>query len=411
MPKHIKKLTKEQKAAMPEFAKKWIDIGLKTGEADWETFNKYMPVCYEKAGLKYPRRVVRVKSPLVGALAAAVAEGILRQRRRDAVRDAVRGAVGEAVCGAVDSAVGEAVDSAVGEAVRDAVDGAVGEAVDGAVGNAVDSAVGEAVDGAVGGAVGGAVDSAVGEAVDSAVGEAVRDAVRDAVSIAKKTGVSFSWHYWLGGQFWVGGYWWGSVAFIAFFMDVCQLKLAEDIVERATAYRKVCESVNYIWPNRDFVMVCERPSRIERDDRGRLHSASGKAIEYPDGWGLYFLHGVKFDEKLWRAVSSGSIPVPEIFAIKNTEQRRVAYEMLDKVKMAELPDLKVLDKVADDGRGYPMRIIAFKHSDFQEPFRFLNCFCPSTGREYYIETRRDKCWEAKAASFGLSESKKFDLEF
>jgi len=48
MPKRIKKLTQKQIEAMPEYAKKWIEIGLKTGETDWDTFDKYMPICYQK---------------------------------------------------------------------------------------------------------------------------------------------------------------------------------------------------------------------------------------------------------------------------------------------------------------------------------------------------------------------------
>jgi len=78
MSKRIDRLTKEQEARMGEWRDKWIEIGLRTGEADWDTFDRYMPVCYEKAGLKYPQRVVRVQSPIVGAFAAAIAEKILR---------------------------------------------------------------------------------------------------------------------------------------------------------------------------------------------------------------------------------------------------------------------------------------------------------------------------------------------
>ena len=141
MPKRIDKLTKEQEAMMAPHAQEWIAKGLQTGETDWETFDKYMPICYAKAGLKYPSRVVRVQSPLVGGLAASLAEGILKQQR-----DAVGGAVGDAVDGAVRGAVGDAVRGAVGDAVYGAVYGAVRGAVDGAVGDAVYDAVGDAVD-------------------------------------------------------------------------------------------------------------------------------------------------------------------------------------------------------------------------------------------------------------------------
>ena len=72
-------LTQEQKDAIPDYTKKWIEIGLRTGETDWDTFDKYMPICYEKANIKYPKNIVRVSSPLVGALASAIAEGIYKK--------------------------------------------------------------------------------------------------------------------------------------------------------------------------------------------------------------------------------------------------------------------------------------------------------------------------------------------
>ncbi len=329
----------------------------------------------------------------MGALASSVAEAIWKKRRgavdgavRDAVGDAVGGAVDGAVDGAVGGAVGDAVggavddavDGAVRDAVRDAVDGAVDgavrdavggavgdavrdavgvavggavdDAVDGAVRDAVRDAVAGAVDGAVRDAVGGAVDDAVRDAVGVAVDGAVRGAVRDAVGgavggavqtaivIAKNAGVTMSWHYWLGGQFWVGGWGWG-VAFVNFFFDICKLKLAKDIMERAEAYRKVCESVNYIWPNSEFVMVCARPIRISRDEAGRLHSDSNKAIEYPDGYGLYMLHGVKFEKELWEQVASGKMSFSDILKIENTEQRLQAMRHNPNALMQEKPKL------------------------------------------------------------------------
>ena len=302
----IEKLTKEQEAAIPAYRDMWIKKGLQTGETDWDTFDKYMPICYEKAGLKYPTRVVRVNSPLVGGLASSIASRILNKEK---------GAVREAVGGAVDEAVVRAVRGAVREAVVGAVDEAVGVAVGVAVRVAVRGAVDEAVVGAV--------REAVRETVDEAVVRAVREAVRETVGEAK-----LNWHYWLGGQFWVGGWYWGA-SFVNFFFDVCKLELSKDIMERAEAYRKVCESVNYIWPNTDFVMVCARPIKITRNNQGRLHSDTEKAIEYPDSWGLYLLNGVRFSEELWTKVVSKKMPFEEILAIKDIDQRTQAMKYGD----------------------------------------------------------------------------------
>ena len=143
--------------------------------------------------------------------------------------------------------------------------------------------------------------------------------IKTVKDLAKNYGTSLNWHDWLGGQFWVGGWWYWGIVFVNFFFDICKLKLAKDIMERAEAYRKVCESVNYIWPNRDFVIVCDRPEAIHRDADGRLHNPDGKSIVYKDGWGLCHLHGVKFtDEQLAKAKTAA---VQELLSWPDIEQR------------------------------------------------------------------------------------------
>jgi len=321
--KYIKELTKEQKKMMPVWAEKWIKIGLKTGKTDWKTFDKYMPICFKKAGLEYPKRVVRVSSPLVGALAASIAGKILNS-------NAVNGAVGDAVVGAVNGAVGGAVDDAVGGAVHNAVHGAVHNAV--------------------------------------------RDAVDGAVSDAK-----LKWHYWFGGQFWVGyGYWfWGGPAFVSFFTKVCKLELSKDIMERAEAYQKVCQSVNYIWPNKDFVMVCARPQKINRDERGRLHSLTEKSIEYPDGWGLYHINGVRFDENLWKKVVNKELSGQEIMKIQDMEQRMIALKYYGAENLLKDFNTKQIDK---SERGNELYGINGLIPDRE--VKLLKYSCPSTERVY-----------------------------
>ena len=97
-------------------------------------------------------------------------------------------------------------------------------------------------------------------------------------------------------------------------------------------------------------------------------------------------------------------------AISNTEQRRVAYEKMDKTKMAELPNLKVLDE-SKDKYGFNQRVISFTMDGFDKPFLYYHCVCPSTGREYYLETKQRACNAAKAASFGFGEDFEFTEEW
>jgi hypothetical protein len=256
--KRVDKLTPEQSARMPEWAAKWIGIGLRTGPADRQAFERHVAQCYVATGLTPPKRVVWTTSPFVLAVAAPAAALAIEWRKRAAESPAFAAALQAWVRRDRDS-------------VRDSVDDSVGASVDASVGASVRDSVRDSVD----------------ASVDASVGASVFDKAITQV-------IQACWHKYIGGQFWVGWGWsyWGSPSFVSFFRDVCGLTLGDEMDARAVAYAGTAESACWWWPHRDFVMVCERPVRIERDSQGRLHSLTGKAIEWPDGWGLYRIHGV-----------------------------------------------------------------------------------------------------------------------
>ena len=56
-----------------------------------------------------------------------------------------------------------------------------------------------------------------------------------------------------------------------------------------------------------------------------------------------------------------------------------------------------------DNYGNPMKVISFSVKNVDEPLKYLNVFCPSTNREYFIGTAEEKCVKAKSKSFGFEE--------
>ena len=400
MPKAIAFLTDEQRAQMPGWARKWIDIGLSTEPMDLPRFDAGARACYRYAGLDEPRVVVPVSSPIVLALAAPIASAVLarftptgRLKKQDAiegaVRDAVEGAiegaiggavgvavrgVGDAVEGAIGVAVGGAVRGAIEDAVRvrGAIEGAVEDAVEGAVGVAVGGAVGVAVEGAVGvrvrgvgGAVGGAVNDAV--RVRGAVEGAVRDAVEGAVRVAVGGAVNDAWYRYIGGQFWVGSWWWyASPSVVSYLREVCGLTLPGDLMDRALAYQATAESACWWWPHRQFVMVSDRPLRINLDARGRLHSESGPAIVWRDGWGVYAWHGVRVAANVIDTPAE-TITAKWIADERNAEVRRVLVERVGAERYMVLAGGEVVNR--DDWgtlwevtRPEPMRVVELLNS-------------------------------------------------
>jgi len=111
------------------------------------------------------------------------------------------------------------------------------------------------------------------------------------------------------------------------------------------------------------------------------------------------INDVKFDKELFDKVRKDKLKAKEVFAIENIEERRVAYEFMDKAKMKELKGYKILDKKKDK-QGNIMSVVAFEIKGYNNPFKFLRCVCPSTKREYFLETKADTCERAKAKSFG-----------
>jgi len=541
MKKKLDKLTPEQEAMIPICRDKWIEIGLRTGETDWDTFEKNIKLAYEKTSFPFPNKIVRVNSPIVGALAASIANRILNNINfitsntknslitnvtnkskdvidntvisivrnavvnkvedavgsevintvRNAVEDAVNNAVGSAVRSTVRNTVGRAVDNTVGSAVRNAIGRAVenvvvdtvgntagsaiedvvvnkvedavgseiintvgrtvedvvnsavkdvvrnavgravintvGSAIEDAVGseiintvgntagsviedvvrNAVGRAVGNAVDNAVGNAVGSAVRNAVENVVGNAVGSAVRNAVRNAVeNVVGKLleNKKLSWHYWLGGQFWVGGWYWGN-SFSSFFIEYCGLKVSKDIREKFEIYKAINSSVNYIWCNKNFVMVCARPTKINRNLNNQLHSITEKSIEYPDGWGLYSFNGITISEKLFNQLCAKSYTFEQWSNETNEETKSLVlafyeekfggefvYRFLSKYlkEINTYVDKKKENYLEKTTGGMNVGVYTlFKGKVNNTSIAYVRCYCPSTDRMFFLGVHPD----------------------
>jgi hypothetical protein len=199
--------------------------------------------------------------------------------------------------------------------------------------------------------VGGAVDGAVGGAVDGAVRGATFETIRR------------SWSNYIGGQFWAGGYYYWGGAYTSFFREVCKLDLEGDLWNRARAYEKTIDSACWWWPHRKFVMVCDRPREIHREqiaERGwgshRMHREDGPSIRWADGWALWSIHGVRVTQQIVEAPET--LTPKQIRSEQNLEIRRIMLERFgydrylresnaDKISSDDWGELWRLDDGAD----------------------------------------------------------------
>ena len=343
--KFITEITNAQRARFPEFVQKWTDIGLSTQPADREKAERAIRGLYALARLKEPR-VIWLPCPFSAAISVVVYASIVAARltARSAAGGAIDGAVRRAVRGAVDDAVSGAVSNAVRGAIDDAVSGAVGDAIDGAVGVAVGVAISGAVDGAVDGAVSGAVYS------------------------------------YFGGSFWAA-----YSAWTDYFSEVFGISIDRN-------YLDLTESCGYYWTLDSICFASERPSHINRDDRGRLHSETGQSIGYRCGWGLWHWHSVQVPREVIE--QPDSITGPAIIAEQNAEVRRAMIERIGYARFLAEVKAKEIDRDPDPRWG-----TLFEVPDV--PVRFVkvrNCSPEPDGtfKDYVLAAPRE-CQTAKDA--------------
>ena len=108
------------KAELTQHRDHWLKIGLATGPTDWEKAERGIKLAYEAAGLSAPPRIVKLRSPLEGALAAHGLNQIKKQvwgQIREQVRNQVWHQVSDQVMNQVRNQVMEQIWRQVEEQV------------------------------------------------------------------------------------------------------------------------------------------------------------------------------------------------------------------------------------------------------------------------------------------------------
>lgn len=393
MVKRIDKLSDEQLKMIPKWVEKWTQEGLRTDEMDLERFKTGVNRCYEFAKLAPPMTIIAVKSPPVGALAAAVAVSSF-ERTKDILTKAELDKVG--TLKEIKQALAKSIKNCVLVYTVDRADMAEFKPIE--AGSLWKQKIRDEYKPHVEAAME-AIKLDIPNAIQKIVMDKIAEKIKDAAELeeAKKLAASFAarmvevgakdvfsgalsgvlgavWWRYCGGQFWVS---WQ--AYTSFFRDVCHLELEGDAWERDRAYADAQTSASWWWAFKEFVIVCNRPRAINLDDRGRLHSENGRAIEFRDEWGVYAIHGVRIpDDRSYIVTDPKRIKVEEINKEQNAELRRIMIERYGWHKFLDDSKADVVQMDVDmDGIAR-----ALMHT---ENHTVLVCCCTSTGRVFSME--------------------------
>lgn len=201
----------------------------------------------------------------------------------------------------------------------------------------------------------------------------------------------------------------GWLSFYKFFQEECNIEY-----EVKDLFNKFHEIVDLgVFDSIQLSEACivsKLSSKISK--RGDLlHREDGPAIEFNDGYALYFWMGVNVSEKL--IMRPDEITQKDILEEDNAEVRRAMRERLGGVRYYELigggEALTVIDEDTDD-QGYPMTLFETRIKDevIDKKVQFIQVTCPSTERVYdiYPPNQESKnVWEAKASTFNAEKLK------
>jgi hypothetical protein len=165
----------------------------------------------------------------------------------------------------------------------------------------------------------------------------------------------------------------------------------------ARALTRFNERVSGYWLGKALALLVRKPIVLSRDERDRLHGATGHCVRYADGWGLWAWHGVRVPAwVIERPVEEWTRA--DFFNEPNIEVRRVIQE-----RMGERFVWEIGARFVDGGRRGTLYEVDLP-GDPDRVARYLLVADPSTGRDYYlrIPPSVQTAEEAAAWTFGLT---------
>ena len=203
----------------------------------------------------------------------------------------------------------------------------------------------------------------MGASVGASVGDSVRASVRDSVGDSVWASV-------------FGQHEAGWLAFYRYFRDECGLV---DETSKLSGLWELAQSCGWIIPCKDICFVSERHTVCRLDERGLIHSETGPAIAYRDGFAVYGWHGTRIPAN-W--IEQPESLTPQVaLSQENSTLRIAAMQIIGWPKMIDLLDGKVIDRHPEGLIGGELVEVAKAKFNPAEAgsLKFLRAQCPRNG--------------------------------
>jgi len=195
-------------------------------------------------------------------------------------------------------------------------------------------------------------------------------------------------------------YLWGAsdiywIAFYLFPEMYLGITYPKESSEKLHIMYEIAKNTGWWYPFENLCIVSDRPEYIKCDDQKRLHSATGPAILYRDGFAVYQYHGVDIPKE-W--ILEKNLTPAQALTWKNVEQRNAACQILGWKDILKSLEAEIID--ADPNPYLGTLYSATMPGGVEQKFLAAKC---GTGREIVIlaSSKAKTAREAGALSYGI----------
>jgi len=163
------------------------------------------------------------------------------------------------------------------------------------------------------------------------------------------------------------------------------------------AFCRFNQLVSGYWLGAEVALLVRRPQVLALDAAGHLHNASGKCVEYRDGWGFYAWHEIPVSARI--ILEPETLTRDDFFQAPNLEVRRIIQERMGERFVSELGG-HMLDTSAR-GALYEVRL---PENDPEGVARYVQVQDASTPRTYFLRVPPTVQTAAEAVAWTFSRS-------
>jgi hypothetical protein len=144
------------------------------------------------------------------------------------------------------------------------------------------------------------------------------------------------------------------------------------------AYCRYAKTGGVAFCFKEIAIVCDRPEKLHFDAVNRLHSITGPAMGWPDGYNIYAWHGTRIPGE-W-VESPETLDPHTALTWENVEQRRAALAIIGWPRIIRELGAVVIDEDPDPEHGTLVEVCL---PDLEQPCRLLRVRC-GTLREFAL---------------------------